>query len=153
MTDHESGIKFARTNVVVEDFLPVQVHGSLTVADEADTLFHDGTNVELVAERGIDSDKPDPTHLSYGPNTFVGGFWDISLEHQRFLRLVQERFRFMEGTAVERTVKATGHHFQDFAGDILDFAEIDRVYILQLAGHLESGGDLVDRDDSLGALE
>ena len=153
VTDHERRVELAGSNVVVQDFLPVQVNRRLAVTDESNTLLHDGTDVELVAEGRVGGNQSDPTHLSDGSDTLVGCLGHVGLEHQSLLSLVQERLGLVESPTVQGAVQSTGDHLEDLFRYVLDLAEIDRLDALQLAGHFESSGDLVDGDDSLGTLE
>ena len=50
MTEHHKGVCLALLNHG-EKFLPVEVDGSLTVTDEADTALHQGADVEVVGLR------------------------------------------------------------------------------------------------------
>lgn len=153
VTDHESRVELAGSDVVVQNFLPVKVNRRLTVTDESDTLLHNSSDVELVAERGVGGNQSNSAHLSDGSNTLVGRLGDIGLEHQSLLSLVQERLGLVESSAVQGAVQSTGNHLEDLLGHILDLAEIDCLDAFQLAGHFESSGDLVDSNDSLGTLE
>lgn len=52
MREHDVGVEFA----VLDHFeqgLPVHVHGSLAVADEADAALHEGADVEVVGLLGV----------------------------------------------------------------------------------------------------
>jgi hypothetical protein len=123
--DAQFGVKLAATDVLVEDLLPVQVNRRLSVTDKAHSLLHERTNVEPVGEGAVGSNEPDAAHLAHGDDHLVRGLGHIGLEHERLLRLVEQRLGLVEGAAVDGDIEAVGHELENLGGHVRGLLEVD----------------------------
>ena len=77
---HHQWIDFARDNVVVENFVPVFVDGGLTVANEADTRFHDGADVEMIGKAGVHTSDTDAAVWANACDHLIQNFRSVGLK-------------------------------------------------------------------------
>jgi hypothetical protein len=72
----------------------------LAISNEPDALLHKGADGKVVSVPGVDTDEPDPAHLTGEEDHLVGRLGNVGLEHERFLDLVEDGLGLVEGGAV-----------------------------------------------------
>src|SRR5271170_1906223 len=92
MTDHHQRINLPRNDIIVQDFLPVFVHGSLTISNQADTGFHDCADVEVIGEACVDTGDTDAAVRTDTADHFVEDFGGICFETDGNLKGVEISF-------------------------------------------------------------
>lgn len=101
MGDHESRVKLARHDIIIQDLLPIEMHRRLSIPNESYTLLHQCPNGEMVRVPAVDANKPYSAHFSDEENHLVRRFRNVGLEHQELFGFVEESFRLVECCAVD----------------------------------------------------
>jgi len=101
-------VQLARDDVIIEDLVPVEMNRRLTVPDEANSLLHECTDVEVVGVAGVYTDETDPTEFLGEEDHFVGSLGNIGLEHESLLNLVKEGLGLVKGGSVDTDWATSG---------------------------------------------
>ncbi len=116
MRQHNPRVRFPLPNHL-KQLLPIQMHGRLAVADEADAALHEGADVEVVGEADVDARDAAAAVVLDGRDHLVDDFARVGFGPDEHFEIMRPPLGVFAGYAFQRDVWAAVFHLLEFGCD------------------------------------